>query len=214
MPKSENREYRSMAVLAVARDAAGAGDGQAEEKSYRVRGYATTFDEPYVLWEDFDGTKYYEQVARKAFDEADMSDVIMQYDHAGMVFARNRNGSLQLTVDDHGLLVEADLSLTQDSRKLYEAIEAGLVDQMSFCFTIEAEERDRSTNTWTITKIGKVFDVSAVSIPANPGTEISAARKRSLDGVIQAERAERLALAARQKKIRILRLKARIAERS
>jgi hypothetical protein len=119
MPKSENREYRSMAVLAVARDAAGAGDGQAEEKSYRVRGYATTFDEPYVLWEDFDGTKYYEQVARKAFDEADMSDVIMQYDHAGMVFARNRNGSLKLTVDDHGLLVEADLSLTLDSRKLY-----------------------------------------------------------------------------------------------
>lgn len=213
MPKSENREYRRMGVLAVARDAQGADENQSGQgKSYRVKGYATTFNEPYELFEDLDGKKYFEQVDPAAFDGADLSDVILQYDHEGMVYARNRNGSLKLTVDDHGLLVEADLGLTQDSRKLYEAIETGLVDQMSFCFTIEDQKRDRETETWTITKIGKVYDVSAVSIPANPGTEISAARKKALDGEIQRERAERLAEEARQKRIRILKLRARIAE--
>ena len=207
MPKSDKREYRSMPVMAVER----AGE---QEKTYKVRGYASTFGEKYELFEDWDGNKYYEIIDPHAFDEADMSDVIMQYDHEGMVFARTRNKSLTLAIDDHGLMIEADLGLTQDSRRMYEAIEASLVDQMSFCFVIKAEEYDRTTRTSTITKISKVYDVSAVSIPANPGTDIaiSAERKKRMDGLIQEERAERLEKEARQKRIRILMLKARIAK--
>ena len=205
MPKSDGREYRSMPVMAVQR-----AEGE-EEKGYRVRGYASTFNEPYELFEDFDGTSVYEVIDPHAFDEADMTDVIMQFDHMGMVYARTRNGSLTVGIDEHGLWIEADLGLTTESRKLYEAISTGLVDRMSFCFIIADEQFDRQSKTWRVMKISKVYDVSAVSIPANPGTDISAARKRFLDGVIQEERAERLAAEARQKKIRMLQVKAKLA---
>ena len=206
MPRSEKREYRTMEIMVRAEEG--------EAQGFRVRGYASTFNEPYDLFEDWDGNMIREVIDPHAFDEADMNDVIMQYDHEGMVFARTRNGSLKLTTDEHGLLAEADLGLTQDSRKLYEAISTGLVDRMSFCFTIadDGEEYDRETHTSRITKVEKVYDVSAVSIPANPGTEISAERKRRMDGAIQEERAERLAAEARQKRMKILRLRIRIAK--
>lgn len=209
MPKSEKREYRSMPLM-IRAEAAESG----AEHGYKVRGYASTFNEPYDLMEGWDGEMIREVIDPHAFDDADMTDVIMQYDHAGMVFARTRNGSLRLSIDEHGLLAEADLSLTQDSRNLYEAISAGLVDRMSFCFTIaeDGEDYDKKTHISTIRKIEKVYDVSAVSIPANPGTEISAERKRRMDGAIQEERAERLAADAMQKRIRILRMRIRIAE--
>ena len=207
MPKNDKREYRSMPVMAVAR-----AEGE-ETPSFKVRGYASTFEEPYVLYEDWDGNKFYEVIDAHAFDEADMSDVIMQYDHEGMVFARTRNNSLKIEIDDHGLLIEADLSLTQDSRRMWEAIDTGLVDRMSFCFVIaeDGEKYDKATKTSRILKISKVYDVSSVSIPANPGTEISTARKRFLDGVIQEERTERSAAEARAKKIKILHMRAKMA---
>jgi hypothetical protein len=205
MPKTDTREYRSMPVMAAAR-----AEGEAEQ-SYKVRGYATTFNEPYALFEDMDGKDVYEVMDPHCFDDADMSDVIMQFDHMGMVYARTRNGSLTLTVDEHGLMIEADLGLTQDSRKLYEAISTGLVDRMSFCFIIEDEQYDAATKTWRVKKLGKIYDVSAVSIPANPGTEISSERKKRMDGVIQEERAERLAAEARMKRIRMLKVKAKLA---
>ena len=85
----------------------------------------------------------YSETARTDNDH----NVILQYDHAGMVMARTRNGSLQISIDDHGLLAEADLSLTQDSRRLFEAIDTGLIDQMSFCFVIDdgGETYDKAT---------------------------------------------------------------------
>lgn len=207
MPKTDKREYRSMPVMAVER-----AEGE-EAPSYKVRGYASTFNEPYVLYEDFDGTEIKEVIDPHAFDETDMDDVIMQYDHMGMVFARTRNSSLAISIDEHGLLVEADLSLTQDSRRMWEAINTGLVDRMSFCFVIadDGEKFDKASKTSRITKISKLYDVSAVSIPANPGTEISSARKRFLDGVIEEERTERSAAEAKAKRIKILQMKARLA---
>ena len=206
MPKRNEREYRTMPVLAVR--AAESEEGQ--EKSYRVKGYASTFNDPYVLYEDSDGA-IYEQVDARAFDDADMSDVIFQFDHAGMVYARSSNGSLKVSTDEHGLLVEADLGLTEESRKIWEAISVGLITRMSFCFTILEDRWDERTKTDTITRVGKLYDVSAVSIPANPGTEISTARKAFLDGVIREQRAERLAAEERAKKIRILQLRAKAA---
>lgn len=190
MVKSD-REYRSAVELRTA-----------DSEDYIVEGYATTFNDPYLMTE-FDGYKYYEEVDRNAFDGAVMNDVIFQYDHTGKVFARQKNGTLMLNCDDHGLHVRADLSKTEASRQMYEEIKSGLVSEMSFAFTVDEDSYNQETHTRTIRKIKKVYDVSAVSIPANPSTNISA--RSYFDGVIEAERAERLA--AEERKAQIARIK-------
>lgn len=186
---NQGRQYRALVAMLETRK-----EDKDGNKDYVVRGYASTFNEPYVLWDGGDW-ELREQVSPEAFDGADMSDVIFQYDHQGMVFARVSNKSLSLKTDDHGLYVEADLSLTEDSRKLYDAIDKGLVEKMSFGFTVDEDEELRTTENdkvvylRTIKRIGKLYDVSAVSLPANDGTEISA---RSLvDGVIAKREAEK-----------------------
>lgn len=154
------------------------GDG----KQYIVEGYATTFDSPYVLWTDRqNGTEYREIISRAALEGADMSDVLMLYNHGGRVLARSGNGTLNITPDDHGLHIRADLSRSAAAREMYEDIAAGLVTQMSWAFDVEASEYDRTTHTDTITRIKRVYDVSAVAYPANDQTEISArARAQSM----------------------------------
>lgn len=175
----ENRSYRNTQAFEIRID-------QDAPDRKIVRGYATTFNEPYELfqYDDWDGYRvhFMEQVAPEAFDECDMSDVIMQYNHEGRVFARTSNKTLSLRVDAHGLLTEADLGGTEIGRDLYEEIEGGYTNRMSFGFTVakdsRTEDRDDEnkviTITRTITGISKLWDVSAVSIPANDGTEISA----------------------------------------
>ena len=187
---SQGRQYRNIKEIRVAETVEG------EEKSYKVRGYATTYNEPYTLYADED-IEIREQVAPSAFDNADMSDVIMQYNHEGRVFARTRNNTLSLESDEHGLLIDADLGGTEIGRQLYEEIQGGYTDRMSFGFTVDEDEvnetREKGKRTIylrTITKIGKLYDVSAVSIPANDGTEISA--RSFVDGLIEKEKAERL----------------------
>ena len=175
----EGRQYRSIDV----REMRAAG----EDGSYIVEGYATTFNQPYELLR-FDEYVLTEQVDRHAFDETDMSDVIMQYDHEGRVFARVGNNTLALLPDDHGLHIRADLGGTEIGRQLYEEIKGGYTDKMSFGFTVDADERliteegGITTVLRTITRIGKLYDVSAVSLPANNATEISA--RSYCDGVI------------------------------
>lgn len=184
MPIRNEREYRSMIMNAV------------EDAEYKVRGYATTFDDPYVLYEDRD-IVLREVIAHDALDGADMSDLIMQYDHQGRVFARTSNGTLTTTPDAHGLAIEADLGGTDLGRGLYQEIKGGYTNKMSWAFTVDAEEwtsdraaDGRSLETRTIKRVKKVYDVSAVSLPANDATEISA---RSLaDGAIERLKAERL----------------------
>ena len=174
MPKIETRDYRACAEFRAI-----------DNDGYIVEGYATTFDEPYLLY-SFDGVDYYEVVDRNAFDDADMRDVIMQYDHEGRVLARIKNGTLTLTADEHGLKVRADLSKSDPARSLYEDIRNGLVDQMSFGFTVAEDSYNNETHTRTILKVKRLYDVSAVGIPANPGTEISVSTRAMLDGVIEA----------------------------
>lgn len=189
------RQYRNMEIR-IAEDN--------QESEYKVKGYATTFNEPYVLmtWDDME---IREQVDPGAFADADMSDVIMQYDHEGRVFARLKNKTMDLTVDEHGLLVNADLGGTEIGRQLYEEIKGGYTDKMSFGFTVkedrveEFDEGDKRIYLRTIVKVGKLYDVSAVSIPANDGTEISA--RAFCDGVIAKREAERL-LAEKNKRDR------------
>lgn len=185
MNKIKNgREYRQMKMEAL---------GLATEEI--VEGYATTFDQPYTLYtfEDERGVHdVREQVNRDAFKDADMSDVIMQYDHAGRVFARLSNGTLSLEEDDHGLKVRANLGGTEIGRQLYEEIQGGYTSKMSFGFTVAEDDivPDGTDYLRTIKRIGKLYDVSAVSLPANDFTEISA--RSHCDGVIAEIEAERL----------------------
>ena len=188
MAIKENREYRSVPISLFAAEQRSEGD-----ESYMVEGYASTF-EPYVLFETLDGVQYKEQIDPKAFDEADMSDVIFCKDHQGTVFARTRNNTLSIIADENGLYTRTNLGKTASAREMYEEIKAGMYDQMSFAFIVTDDDYDSKTHTRTIKRIGKVFDVSAVSFPANPGTDISAISARSyVDGVIEMEQAERLA---------------------
>jgi HK97 family phage prohead protease len=163
-----------------------------------VQGYASTFNDPYLLYRDRDGWELWEQVDPSAFDKTDMTDVIMQYDHEGRVFARIRNNTLTVTPDDRGLFIEADLSGTEIGRNLYEEIAGGYTDRMSFGFSVAKDKREETTDDQgnvtvlrTIQEIGKLYDVSAVSLPANPDTAIYSAR--GIDGVIETVKAERLA---------------------
>lgn len=164
---------------------------------YYVEGYATTFNEPYVLYE-YDGVKYMETIDRNALDGADMSDIIFLYDHEGNVLARKSNGTLIVEPDEHGLFVAADLSKSAAARNMFEEIQNGLVNKMSWAFQVREDSYDRLTHTRTIKRMQKVYDVSAVSRPANPSTDISA--RSWLDGVIEAEKAERLAAVAAERK--------------
>jgi len=205
MALKNDREYRNFASFGIETREEGA------EPTYKVSGYASTFA-PYELFE-VDGIKYREQIEPTAFDEADMSDVIFLYNHQGMVYARQKNGTLGIGTDDHGLKAVADLSLTEQSRQMYEQIASGLVDQMSFAFTVaedEIKKDSKDSYTRIIKRIGKVYDVSAVSVPANPDTDISAISARSaFDGVIESERAERL---AREKELELAKAKFRFME--
>lgn len=172
------------------------------DTDYYVEGYATTFDKPYLLYE-CDGIKYYEVIDRHALDSADMSDVIMQYDHEGKVLARKSNDTLVLETDDNGLFICADLSKSQASKDMYEEIKNGLVTRMSWAFTVAEDSYNTETRTRTILKVKKVYDVSAVSIPANQDTEISA--RSFLNGVIEREKQELL-----ERRQRILKLKLKL----
>ena len=179
--KFDKREYRKI-------DAALMETRTAEDGGKVVEGYATTFNQPYELWRDAD-TTVNEQVDRNAFAETDMTDVIMQYDHEGRVFARISNGTLELESDEHGLKIRANLGGTEIGRQLFEEIQGGYTNKMSFGFTVTEDERKITrdadghiTVLRTITKIGKLYDVSAVSLPANDATEISA--RMTGDGLI------------------------------
>ena len=184
MPMKNDREYRDFTLAAA-------------EGEKIVRGYATTFNHTYTLYDDGEYA-IREVVDPSAFEGTDMTDVIMQYNHEGRVFARISNGTLKLGTDTEGLGIEADLGGTEIGRNLYEEIAGGYTNKMSMGFTV-----DRSKDVWTrqdlgnkiieerrIMSITKLYDVSAVSIPANDATSISV--RTLVDGEIEKLRAERL----------------------
>ena len=201
--KPMERDYRMMAMpLTVFDDVE---EGEEGEQRYAnrfnspkfVEGYATTFDDPYILWQEPDwtdsrgevhkGWTYVEVMHEGCMDGADVSDVVFLYDHKGRVYARNRNETLYLEPQLHGLYIAADLSRTTLAGEMYEDIKEGMVDRMSWAFTVAEEEveddLENRTTTFHIRRIKKVFDVSAVSRPADPNTEISA--RRVIDGAIE-----------------------------
>jgi len=172
MPIMKDRQYRSMELTTA----------KQEEKKNKfnsecyVEGYATTY-EPYLLFRD-GNQEIFEEFVPGCFDKCDMSDVIFQFDHAGRVYARMSNNTLTVEPDIKGLFTCADLSKTSGSRGMYEDIDSGLVTKMSWGFMpdLETLEIIESGNRITIRhhNILKMYDVSAVSIPANNNTEIQA----------------------------------------
>lgn len=172
MPIKNDREYRSLVVAPV--------------DDYIVEGDFSTYDQPYMLGH-YDEPGYHveiwEQVRKGAFDKTDLSDVIMQYDHQGRVFARKSNNTLELELDETPHM-RAMLGGTEIGRQLYEEIKGGYTTKMSFGFTVRGDEIERTEieengvlnvkTLRTITDIGKLYDVSAVSLPANDQTDISA----------------------------------------
>lgn len=196
MPKLNTREYRDCTITIQ--------DGASDQGAFLVRGYAFKWA-PYPLYEDERGNVVYEEFKREAFEETDMSDIIMQLNHQGTVMARLRNNTLRLTLDDVGGFIEADLSKSQDARNLFESIDNGLIDRMSWGFIPGDYHFDRGTNTIVHTRVKKIFDVSAVSMPANDTTEINSVREYA-DGEIS-RFAQELREQEEKKKVTLTKLK-------
>ena len=148
---------------------------ETEDNKMEIKGYAAVFNSPETY-------SYTEVIDSRAFDEADMSDVVLRYNHndSFMVLARTRNKSLDLSVDEKGLYMDARLQddITEH-RNIFNAIKSGLIDKQSFAFTIDEDEYDYDTDTRTITKIGKVYDVSVVDQPFYNATDVSIARSEN-----------------------------------
>ena len=142
-----------------------------------VEGYAVVFDQV----TDLGWVK--EVIDRNALDNADMSDIVMKYNHEDNILpmARTRGGSLQFEVDDHGLKIRAKLPDTTQNRDIYTLIQDGVLSKMSFAFTVAREEMDFDTDTRRILEIDKLFDVSVVDVPAYEGTEIYARSKEDYE---------------------------------
>lgn len=173
--KYDNYERRMMELRAVG-----------EDGKMTIEGYAIVFEQPAT--HKFGGRSFTETIKRGALDKTDMKNVPLRYNHNDnvMVMARTKNKSLRLTVDEKGLLIQADLIDTQSNRDLYKGIQERLLDQMSFAFTV-ADKGD----TWTfgekettreVKNIDKLYDVSVVDAPFYESTSVYARSLELLDG--------------------------------
>lgn len=173
-----------------------------DDNKMEIKGYAAVFNSPETYG-------YTEVIAPTAFDNADMSDVVLRYNHEDtfMVLARTRNNSLKLNVDEKGLFMDAILQDNIQSHKdIYNAVDSGLIDKQSFAFYVDEDEYDYDTDTRTITKIGKVFDVSVVDQPFYNATDVSVARDLNDEFMtrreeLRKEHEDKLALEERKKEI-------------
>ena len=149
-----------------------------DEQNFIVEGTPVVFDKETFLFNDGE-YDCFEVVDKRAFDEADMTDVIFNYNHSGRVYARTRNDTLTLSIEDDGLHMTAELWKDDAGHtELYKDISRGNIDKMSFAFTISdtewTEDRDEKKAIRRITGINRLYDVSAVDIPAYNDTQISA----------------------------------------
>ena len=165
--------------------------------SLTVEGYASVTGQRELMYEsEYSGYRYFEVIEPGAFDGADMSDVVMRYNHgdAAYVLARTSNQSLALSVEEKGLRVRAEMADTTAGKDMYELIRRGDVRKMSFCFTVGDEmwEEDRENKEITrhIRKIGRVYDVAPVDFPAYEGTSITARSAEDVDYFREGDRME------------------------
>lgn len=169
------------------------------DSDFYVEGYAARY-EPYILYYNLDGDPVYERFERGCFDDCDMSDVIYRYDHTGRVYARTSNGSLIVEPNENGLFMAADLSRTEAAKEHHGDIAAGMVTKMSWRFRVGEYYYDHENRTIVHTKVAKIYDVSAVSIPANDNTEINA--RAWVDGEIAQAARREAELEERRRKLR------------
>ena len=172
--KKENRELRLQNVEVRSEDTEG---------KMIVEGYACVFDQETLIGDESWG--WYEKIDRNAFEGCDFKDCCLKYNHADMkgILARVKNGSMQLTIDEHGLFMRAELIDTTDNVDIYKCVKAGLLDKMSFAFTVAEEKYDESRRPVlrTITKINKLWDCAIVDVPAYDGTSIYARSKELVE---------------------------------
>ena len=170
MITTDTREYRSFEFRSKETEE------ENEDGGMILEGRAVVFNQPEVMFE-YDGIQYKEQIDRNAFAGAKIDDVILNMNHDGQALARTRNKTLRLDFSDEGLDIEADMTKSQASRDAYEAVKNGLLDRMSFAFTVaeeDGDEYDEETHTRTIWKIDRLYDVSLVNFPAYEATSVSA----------------------------------------
>lgn len=172
IPQLENKREIRMAELRAVPEAG----------KMIVEGYAAVFDTPATHY------GFTEIIDRGAFIGADMKDVPMRYNHNDnwLIIARTRNNSLQISVDEKGLFFRSELIDTQTNRDIYKSIQAGLLDKMSFAFTVAKDEWNYDTDTRRVLQIEKLFDVSVVDTPFYDTTSIFA---RALDELESGKRA-------------------------
>lgn len=148
---------------------------ETEDKKMEIKGYAVVFNSPETYG-------YTEVIDKHALDETDMSDVVLRYNHndSFIVLARTRNGSLKLNTDETGLMMNANLQddIT-DHKNIFNAIKSELIDKQSFAFSVDEDSYDYDTDTRTILKIGKLYDVSVVDQPFYNATDVSVARNQN-----------------------------------
>lgn len=176
-------------------------------------GYAIVFDQSTVLYEGYDGEQYKEVIDKNSLTNTDITDVPLRYNHeTSWVLARTRKkngeGSLQLTIDAYGLKVKGAFVDMQYSRDVYAMMKAGVIDQMSFAFTVRDYSYDSASRTTTIKDIDKLFDVSVVDSPAYPQTSISALRcaeeaEMEIKAKLEAEALEKANAEAEAKKLEL-----------
>lgn len=183
---SQNREYRTFDF---------------ETQEMRATGRPVVFNSPELLYQDGD-VQYFEQVDPHAFDEAQMSDVVLNIDHTGKPAAKTKNGTLKLEVRADGLYMEADLSKNTTGRELHEDIINGFYDKMSYAYTVARESYNKQTRTRTIEKVDRLFDVSAVTFPFYNQTNISA--RSFFEAEAEKDRAEALLREERRRRIESL----------
>ncbi len=142
-----------------------------------ISGYAAKFEawsEPVMGW-------FREQIARDAFVDCDMSDVVMCYNHnAESILARTSSGTLTLSTDDVGLRFSFAAPNTTLGNDMVELVRRGDIAKCSFKFTVDADEwryadKDNGLeyDERTVRHISKLYDVSLVVYPAYPDTEAS-----------------------------------------
>lgn len=204
MITTDTREYRAFEI------------GTDSESEGRIYGRAVVFNTPTVMYTDPDtGIQYLEEIDAHAFDGAEMSDVILNVNHEGQALARTRNKTLELMLSPLSLDIDADMTKSQASRDALEAVQNGLLDKMSFAFTVApgGDDYDSESHKRTIRKIARLFDVSLVNFPAYEQTSVSArdfyaakaeAERRALENAKEAAEAARILQEKRDKLFAIL----------
>ena len=163
-----------------------------EQEKRIIRGYPVLFDEV------TDRAGYYkEKIARTALDGADMSETVLIVGHDFNNLLARVGVNMRLEIDDIGLFFEAELGDTEYDKLIYDRVKREILDGMSFGFTVDAIETDYETKTDTITRIGKLYEITLTPIPAYPQTvatavERDAAHEKELRDAQEAEEAKKI----------------------